>query len=41
MELWLRAAERIRQFGNKDAIVEMLARFEIQPEVKTSAASFR
>ena len=31
------ASERIRQFGRRSAIVEIAARLEIQPEVKTSA----
>jgi hypothetical protein len=39
IELWFSASERIRQSGNSDAMVKIPARLEIQPEVKTSAAS--
>ncbi len=37
MELWFSASDRIRQSGSRPAMVEMPARFEIQPDVKTSA----
>ena len=40
MELWFQASERIRQSGIKLAIVEIEARLEIQPDVKTRAALF-
>ena len=39
IELWLSASERIRQSGIRSAIVAIDARFEIQPEVNTSAPS--
>ena len=39
IELWFSASDRIETIGHQDGDVEIAARLEIQPDVKTSAAS--